>query len=481
VPRITFFPKTGHRPEIAHAHLDKAPTGKCPPGVEAAKHTQDTAAAFEASPGKASALAPSLPAQLTGKRRKAHLVQSLLADHVGVRAANPAGWEAKLAKITDNPFSFFRGTAGLFYRDLEGVDADAARVVINGDVHPENFGIMQAADGELVFGLNDFDEATVVPFKWDVRRAVVGFELAARELDFGKKDRRRVTEAFVEGYADALRDFQKDDGEATARLTEKGANRVVDRVFDAAKDNSRAAFLKERVDVDAGRFLTTDEIQPCRERLPELTRAVLGARDEDRRRLFGRGKRPVIKDVAEKLGSGTGSVGLDRFYVLIEGPKADGTDDHILELKRAKQSIVDSALNRRPHELRGFAPGHRIAAAHDIQLAAGDPTYGFTTIDGESFLVRERNPHKARVDLSKLSDKELQSYAKACGAALALAHARSDADSGLGVDGSAEDRIRNSFKKGHLVDEMAAFADDMADRVEQDFKAVRKLMQDGEL
>ncbi len=49
------------------------------------------------------------------------------------------------------------------------------------------------------------------------------------------------------------------------------------------------------------------------------------------------------------------------------------------------------------------------------------------------------------------------------------------------MDGSAEDRIRNSFKKGHLVDEMAAFADDMADRVEQDFKAVRKLMQDGEL
>lgn len=39
-------------------------------------------------------------------------------------------------------------------------------VVSNGDCHPENFGNTLLANGNLVFGVNDFDQAFRAPFTW---------------------------------------------------------------------------------------------------------------------------------------------------------------------------------------------------------------------------------------------------------------------------------------------------------------------------
>ena len=57
-----------------------------------------------------------------------------------------------------------------------GAQVHETQTWVLGDAHPHNFGTFTVAGGDVVYGLNDFDEATVGPFKWDVRRAVVGFD-----------------------------------------------------------------------------------------------------------------------------------------------------------------------------------------------------------------------------------------------------------------------------------------------------------------
>src|SRR5882672_763937 len=80
-------------------------------------------------------------------------------DHKHALMADPA-----------NPFPFFRGT---YYRwaqwwlEAAGSLAAAPRVLAVGDLHVENFGTWSDADGRLVWGVNDFDEAYPLPYTQD--------------------------------------------------------------------------------------------------------------------------------------------------------------------------------------------------------------------------------------------------------------------------------------------------------------------------
>ena len=54
---------------------------------------------------------------------------------------------------------------------------------IHGDLHAENFGTYMDANGRLIFNVNDFDEAYVGPFTWDLKRfaasvALIGYAKA---------------------------------------------------------------------------------------------------------------------------------------------------------------------------------------------------------------------------------------------------------------------------------------------------------------
>ena len=93
-------------------------------------------------------------------------------------AIDPAAFRRKFRKMAASPFAFYRGSAALFYADQLGDFADdrflderTSRVWIHGDLHAENFGTYMNASGQLVFNVNDFDEAYVGPFTWDLQAA----------------------------------------------------------------------------------------------------------------------------------------------------------------------------------------------------------------------------------------------------------------------------------------------------------------------
>ena len=116
-------------------------------------------------------------------QRKKLIVDTLVDAFSDLMDADPDGFRVKFRKMAADPFAFYRGSAvpllrrhGRPGRPLGG-RADPSRVWIQGDLHAENFGTYMDGEGALVFDVNDFDEAYLGPFTWDLRRFVASLAL----------------------------------------------------------------------------------------------------------------------------------------------------------------------------------------------------------------------------------------------------------------------------------------------------------------
>jgi hypothetical protein len=81
---------------------------------------------------------------------------------------------------------------------------DAPPVLSVGDLHLENFGTWRDADGRLVWGVNDFDEAAIMPYVLDLARLAASIRLAP-DLAVGNQ---AAVEALLKGYRKGLEDPQ---------------------------------------------------------------------------------------------------------------------------------------------------------------------------------------------------------------------------------------------------------------------------------
>jgi hypothetical protein len=109
----------------------------------------------------------------------------------------------KHRRMRRDPFVFLRATYFRWAQRIEGLCSDLASapsVLAVGDLHVENFGTWRDDEGRLVWGVNDFDEASVMPFAFDLVRLATSVRLAPG-LPFPP---RRASEAILFGYRRGL-------------------------------------------------------------------------------------------------------------------------------------------------------------------------------------------------------------------------------------------------------------------------------------
>ena len=112
----------------------------------------------------------------------------------------------KHGKMRESPFAFLRAT---YWRWAETAleicpdAADAPPVLAVGDIHLENFGTWRDADGRLVWGVNDFDEAAEMPYVLDLIRLATS-ALVARE-GLGATPDATSARASCDGYREGLK------------------------------------------------------------------------------------------------------------------------------------------------------------------------------------------------------------------------------------------------------------------------------------
>ncbi len=105
----------------------------------------------------------------------------------------------RLDRMAASPFAFLRGAACVMAADLSTSPISGIPVVIDGDAHLYNFGFYGTPQREVVFDLNDFDEATIGFWEWDLKRLVASVNVAGRQNGLNRRERAAAVMRAVEG------------------------------------------------------------------------------------------------------------------------------------------------------------------------------------------------------------------------------------------------------------------------------------------
>lgn len=259
--------------------------------------------------------------------------------------------------------------------------------------------------------------------------------------------------------------FAAHRGEADHQIRMDNAPKMIRRLIAKAEHNRDRWLSEDYHDSYRGGFTASKKLVPQSSRRAEFQDIVDRWVRECDVQVPERAGDMKVKDVAVRRGQGTASLGLARYYLLIEGQRADATDDLVIEFKQARRSAMAGLVPPSQYAVDGQA--ERIADAQQVQLVRGDVFYGSVEFDGLSFMTRERAPFRSSIDLDDLSRKAWRRYARICGQTLAHVHAMSD-ESGT-VEDDVEPLVLEAMQPVDLfVEDLLAFGDEAARRVRAD-------------
>ncbi len=388
----------------------------------------------------------------------------------------------RVGRMLTSPYAFLRGAATLMAEDFAGLPRTGIEPVICGDAHLGNFGFYASPERDLVFDLNDFDEAHPGPWEWDLWRLATSVWVAGRQNGLAEGTCEDAALRCAAAYRRQIR------GLAGQPLLSRSFDRLdIDRMRQEMADWSLRGEIERAANIARGR--TSDRA------LPKLTRERKGTRQmvdqppvvmhvseqETERMVDGlevyldtlppHWRRVlssyVVVDLAHKV-VGVGSVGLRAFVVLLQG---NGAHDMLfLQLKQARRSCVAKFVHgdRAMHAHQG----QRVVEYQQTLQTVSDPLLGWTTVDKRDYYVRQFRDMKGAITVDGMDGSALMDYARICGALLAKGHARS---TGATV-------LSGYLGKGDVADRaIASFAHAYADQTEADHEALVQAVNSGRL
>jgi uncharacterized protein (DUF2252 family) len=308
----------------------------------------------------------------------------------------------KYANMARDPFIFLRGACHLFYDALPALPA-APLVWACGDLHFENFGSYKGDNRLVYFDINDFDEAALAPATWDLLRLLTSIECGAEALHATAQQAITVRESCLDAYRQALANGKPMWIE---RDTSTG---LINTLLTDLDQRKRAAFLNKRSELkDKQRRLKVDgkKALPASEKQDRAVRGFMKtfASTQPRPEFY------KVLDVALRI-AGTGSLGLQRFIVLIEG-KGTPDGNYLLDIKQTLSSALAPALARHGIIQPAFDnEAQRVATVQQRLQAVDNALLHAVTLDGMPCILRELQPSADRVafdtwgkDLDRLRD-----------------------------------------------------------------------------
>jgi uncharacterized protein (DUF2252 family) len=400
----------------------------------------------------------------------------------------------RYGRMLASPFTFYRGAAAVMAADLAGTPDSGVVAQVCGDAHISNFGGFAAPDRQLLFGPNDFDETLPGPWEWDVKRMAASIEIAGRDVGLPAPRRRRLVERAVREYREGARDFAETSlldtwytrlqaEELTARFgtrLDAEGQELFARTFAKARRKNSERAVQRLTEVVDGR-LRFASMPPVLTPLSELFDSshvegqmetyVSVLREQysaglhaDHRHLF---ESFEFVDMARKV-VGVGSVGTRAWIFLLLSPEGYPL---VLQAKEAQASVLEPYLGSSEYENHG----ERVVRGQRMMQAAPDIFLGWqrsTGLDGleHDFYVRQLWDWKASADLSRMTERGLLTYSRACAWSLARSHSRSgDRKAIAAYLGSGP-----NFERA-----IATFSSLYADQNERDYERLAVAAEDG--
>ncbi|GAB2583121.1 DUF2252 domain-containing protein [Dyella jejuensis] len=415
--------------------------------------------------------------------RPAWVVNDVYTYNEPYAATDSADLATKMQLMSTSAFYFFRGTADIFYQDMNTwpasnyISAETGLTWLPGDAHLDNFGAMQDSAGNYVFASNDFDEAHLGQYVWDLRRAAVSIVLAGQENGLSTSQITKAIDTFVAAYVSQMNGFAQNNGQATFQLTTSNTSGVVKDLIQDSEGDSQSSFLSKYTSTknSVRSFQTTSDLVAVNS---ATYTAIANAVANYIQTLPSTTKNGAsyysVEDIRQKLGSGCGSLGKLRYWVLIEGPGTSDKDDVILELKQeATSNVALASPGSMPATDYGSHEGERVAISQLGMLENPDPLAGWTTINNVPYYVHQKSPYEEDFDYTQLtSSSKFDTAMTYFGQALASAHARADQayDAAI-VPYDTPMQISAVANSSGLQTEISSFAFSYAQQVNLDWQA----------
>jgi uncharacterized protein (DUF2252 family) len=402
--------------------------------------------------------------------RQTKIVDVLVDTFSELMIADPEAFRQKFRKMAAGPFAFYRGSACLFYADMESekdrwADERTSRVWIQGDLHAENFGTYMDGDGVFVFDVNDFDEAYLGHFTWDIKRMVASVALLAWMKAISDADIASLIETYVQAYVEQVRYFVESDRDHEYALRLETTDGEIQEILLETRLNTRVDLLdkltliNENVERRFRRGSGVRELDNAeRARVHAAYEAYLETIPETKR---FRSLTYQVKDIVGRQGFGIGSAGLPAYNVLVEGPTQALENDVVLSMKQGNVAAPSRIVH--DERIKGYFKhnGHRTAVSQRALQAHADPWLGYTEIDEVGFVVTELSPYVEDLDWSDLTEPEQMSpVLDYLGRATAKVHCVADKDSDPNIVGfQTEDEIIEALSgnEEEFVQEMVDF------------------------
>ena len=377
-------------------------------------------------------------------------------------------------RMLASPAAFFRGTAELMAYDLRHEVNSGIQVLSSGDAHLQNFGFYASPERQLLFDLNDFDEAGVMPFEYDVKRLATSVYLLGAQSHFDAEKMDALVKQVVRTYRKSLKASFKQTqlqrfyttSEVHSLLGAVDANSagLIARNVAKAQTRDQASVIKKYTQRSASGQLRF-KVQPPRSVHVEadteisLMQGILAYRDTTRADVDLLLRQYHVSDII-RHSVGIGSFGTHCYLALLTGPSGSSI---VLQLKEALPERRALSTTSDPASLADETQaGQRIIAATQILQKASDPFLGWMTAGSRSFYVRQFRDMKESINVANLNFAQFQAYSEVCAHLLAKAHAQSPQGAVVaGYLNKEFDQVIQQWCLDYLhqvIDDFAAFA-----------------------
>jgi uncharacterized protein (DUF2252 family) len=290
------------------------------------------------------------------------------------------------------------------------------------------------SDGRLVFDVNDFDEAFIGHYTWDLQRFTASLALMAWRKALPEKDVRAMVGRYLRGYLAQVSHYEESETDDDFGLYLDNTEGPVWDLLQTARLKSRVSMLDKITSAETGvrlfregggmRHLGRAERRKIDAAFAGYLETIPESKRIDRRLFYD------VRDIVGKSGFGIGSAGLPAYNVLVEGFNQSLDNDVVLSMKQANVPAVSRFVDRSKVESYFDNEAHRTVVSQRALQSHTDPLLGWTTVDGTGYVVSEVSPYEVDLDWGELNEPDaMSSVAEQLGRATAKIHCASDEDS----------------------------------------------------
>ncbi len=403
------------------------------------------------------------------KQTEANMIQELL----------PLRHQRMLA----SKFAFFRGTAELMERDLKAQNQSGIPTIICGDAHVNNYGFYASPERQLLFGLNDFDEARIGNWESDLKRLLVSAKLAGEENRFTEDDLDQILHLMTKTYRHAIKRVDKltlaqrfyssyeihDMMKSIDTVDDKHhqMTKILNKIIKKSQHSNSEQITQKMAATDNNGQLRFKDNPPRAKHVSAVKYQQIVAGYNAYRSTVRQDIRVFlanfqISDII-RYSVGVGSFGTRCYLILLTG--IDGSH-LVLQVKEAMPLRYN--LLKLPVEeaiQSSVRAGRRIVTAQKVLQSSSDPFLGSTAFGGRSYYIRQFRDMKESINVAKLDRESFNLYCQICAFLLAIAHYQSP----------TAPMIRGYLKGQKALDQgLVTWTNEYAKQVAVDFQAFQQ-------